>query len=162
MTSQKFICEITSLVVILRKTKMKNASMPIFSVLPSISDEILLRFCSDDLIQSHIKIGLVRYVKNQAIFTRICMESLEHNCGNNSLTICTNILIFSKDTYLVLISRMISTNPISSQILIFVTSHFATLYMCTCQTCTSLFLIETCHFSFALQFCPLYFIPCDL
>ena len=56
------------------------------------------------------------------------MESLEQNCCNNSLTICTNILIFGKDTYLVLISRMISTHPISSQILIFVTSNFATLY----------------------------------
>ena len=66
-------------------------------------------------------------VKSQAIYRRICMGSSEHNCGNKSLTICTNILIFSKDTYLVLISRMISTNHISSQILILVTSHFATL-----------------------------------
>ena len=71
--------------------------------------------------------GLIPNVKNQAVFRRICMESLEHNYGNISLTICTNMLIFSKDTYLVLISRMISTNLISSQILIFVTSHFATL-----------------------------------
>ena len=55
------------------------------------------------------------------------MEALEHNRGNKSLTIFTNILIFSKDTYLVLISRMTLTNPISSQTLIFVTSHFATL-----------------------------------
>ena len=55
------------------------------------------------------------------------MESLEHNCGNISLTICTNMLIFSKDTFLVLFARMISINPLSSQIFIFVTSHFATL-----------------------------------
>ena len=44
------------------------------------------------------------------------MESLEHNCGKISPTICTNngnMLVFSKDTFLVLISRMISTNPIS-------------------------------------------------
>ena len=65
---------------------------------------------------------------NQAIFRRICKESLEHNCGNISPTICTKMLIFGKDTFLVLISMMISTNPIqSSQILILVTSHF-TLY----------------------------------
>ena len=56
------------------------------------------------------------------------MESLEHNWGNISPTICTNMLIFGKDTFLVLISLMISTNLISSQILIFVTSHFTTLY----------------------------------
>ena len=103
---------------------MKNGSMPNFTILPSISDEILTRFCCDNLIQILIKIGSVPNVKNQAIFRRICMESLKHNCGNK--TICTNILIFSKDTYLVLISRMISTKLISSQIFIFVTSHFAT------------------------------------
>ena len=50
------------------------------------------------------------------------MESLEHNCGNISPTICTNMLIFGNDTFL-----MISTNAISSQILVFVTSHFTTL-----------------------------------
>ena len=43
------------------------------------------------------------------------MESLEHNCGNISLTICTNMLISSKDRFLVLISRMIATNPIISK-----------------------------------------------
>ena len=47
------------------------------------------------------------------------MESLEHNCSNISPTICTNMLILGKDTFLVLISLMISTNLISSQILIF-------------------------------------------
>ena len=55
------------------------------------------------------------------------MESLEHNCGNISPTIYTNMLILGKDIFLVLISLMISTNLISSQILIFVTSHFTTL-----------------------------------
>ena len=40
------------------------------------------------------------------------MESLEHKCGNILLTSCTKRLIFGKDTFLVLISRMISTNPI--------------------------------------------------
>ena len=55
------------------------------------------------------------------------MESLEHNCGNNSPAICTNMLILGKDTFLVLIAQMISINPISSQIIIFVTSHFVTL-----------------------------------
>ena len=59
------------------------------------------------------------------------MESLEHNCGNISTTICTNMLIFSKDIFLVLISGRISTNPISSQILVFVTSHVTTLYKAT-------------------------------
>ena len=54
------------------------------------------------------------------------MESLEHN-GNISSTIRTNMLIFGKDTFLVLISEMILTNPISSQILIFVKSNFTTL-----------------------------------
>ena len=66
---------------------MKNASMPKFSILPLISDEILPWFCSDDLIQILIKLGLVPNVKNQAIFRRICMESLEHNYGNTSPTI---------------------------------------------------------------------------
>ena len=93
----------------------------------------MIRYClgfalTDDLIQILIKIGLVPNVKNQAIFTRICMESLEHNCGNKSLKICNNVLILSKGSYLVLISQMISTYPISSQILIFVMSHFATLF----------------------------------
>ena len=37
------------------------------------------------------------------------------------------MLIFSQDTCIVLIARMISTNAISSQILTFVTSHFATI-----------------------------------
>ena len=55
------------------------------------------------------------------------MESLEHNCGNILPTFCTNMLIFGKDTFLVLISQVISTNPIKSQIFIFVTSHFTTL-----------------------------------
>ena len=63
-------------------------------------------------------------VMNQAIFRRICMESLEYNCGNISPTICINMLILDKDTFLPLISQMISTNPIDSKILIFVTSHF--------------------------------------
>ena len=72
------------------------------------------------------KISLVHNFMNQAIFRRICMESVEHICGNISPTICTNILIFCKDTFLVLISQMILTNPTSSQILIFVTSHFTT------------------------------------
>ena len=72
--------------------------MPKFSILPQISDEILSRFRSNDPIEIlKIKICLVPNVKNQVIFTRICMDSLEHNRGNNSLTICTNILIFSKD-----------------------------------------------------------------
>ena len=53
--------------------------------------------------------------------------SLEHNCGNISPTIYTNMLIFGKDTFLVLIARMISTNPISLQNSIFVTSHYSSL-----------------------------------
>ena len=77
---------------------MKNGSMPNFTILPSISDEILTRFCCDNLIQILIKIGSVPNVKNQAIFRRICMELLEHNCGNILPTICTNMLIFIKDT----------------------------------------------------------------
>ena len=55
------------------------------------------------------------------------MESLEHNRGNISLTIRINMLILGKDTILVFIAWTISTRPISSQILIFVTSHFTTL-----------------------------------
>ena len=54
------------------------------------------------------------------------MESLEHNCGNILPTIYTSMLIFGKDTIVVLISLMNSTNPISLQILIFVISHFTT------------------------------------
>ena len=71
---------------------------------------------------------MVPNFKNQAIFRRICLESLKHSCGNILPTICTNILIFGKDTFLVLICRMILTNPIKSQIFIFVTSHFTTLW----------------------------------
>ena len=48
------------------------------------------------------------------------MNSLWHNCGNISPTIYTNMLILGKDIFLLLIARMISTNPISSQ--------FTTLY----------------------------------
>ena len=61
------------------------------------------------------------------------MESLEHNCGNILPTIRTNMLIFGKDTILVLIAWMILTKPISLQILIFVMSHFITLYACSEQ-----------------------------
>ena len=98
------------MVVTFRKNKMKHASMPKFSILPSISDEILLRLCSDDLIQILLK--LARFL----------------TVMNISPTICTNMKILGKDTFLVLISLTISTNLISSQILIFVTSHFTTLY----------------------------------
>ena len=49
------------------------------------------------------------------------MVSLEHNCGNISPTICTNLLIFGKDTFLVFNSCMILRNPISSQSLSFLT-----------------------------------------
>ena len=66
---------------------------------------------------------------NQAIFRRICTELLVRNCGNISPTICTNMLIFSKDTYLVLMAWMISRDTLSSQILIFVISPFATLFI---------------------------------
>ena len=52
------------------------------------------------------------------------MESLEHNCGNISLTICSNMLIFGKGKFSVLIAWMISTDPIILQIFIFVTSHY--------------------------------------
>ena len=41
---------------------------------------------------------MVANVTNQAIFGRICMESLEHNCNNMPPTIWTNMLIFSKNT----------------------------------------------------------------
>ena len=49
MTSQTLIWEITNLLVTFRKEK--NASMLKFSILPPISDDILLRLCSDDSIQ---------------------------------------------------------------------------------------------------------------
>ena len=58
---------ITCLVAIFRMIKMKNASMSNVSFLSPISYEILPRFCSDDLIQILIKIGLVPNVKNQDI-----------------------------------------------------------------------------------------------
>ena len=76
--------------------------------------------------------GSVPNVKNQAVFRRICMESLVHNSGNILPAICTKMLIFGKDTFLIFISRMILKNPISSQILIFVTSHFTTLSIHVC------------------------------
>ena len=89
----------------------------------------VMRMCHGYALMTPYKsllIGLVPNVKNQAIFGRICMESLEHNCGNISPTICTTMLIFGKDTFLVLISRVISTDPISSHSSVFVKSHFNT------------------------------------
>ena len=59
---------------------MKNASMLKFSILPPISDEILPWLCSNGPILGLVK--MVTDVKNEAIFRRICIESLEHNCGN--------------------------------------------------------------------------------
>ena len=41
-----------------RKNKMKNASMPKFSILPPISDDMLPRLCFDDHIQILLKIVL--------------------------------------------------------------------------------------------------------
>ena len=54
---KNWICEITNLIVIFRKNKMKNASMPKFSILPPISDEIFPRLCSDDPIQILFKLA---------------------------------------------------------------------------------------------------------
>ena len=62
-----FVSEITSLVVIFKKFKMKSSSIPKFSTFPPISNGILPQFCSDDLIQILLKIGLVPNIKNQAI-----------------------------------------------------------------------------------------------
>ena len=56
------------------------------------------------------------------------MELLEHNCDNISPTVCSNMVIFSKDTFLDLISRLIiSTSAISY--FIFVTSHLTALLL---------------------------------
>ena len=58
MTSQKRDCEITNLVVIFRKNKMKDASIAKFSTLPPISDDILPQLCSDDpMIQILFKLA---------------------------------------------------------------------------------------------------------
>ena len=54
---KNWICEITNLVVIFKKNKMTNASMPNFSILPTISDEIFPRLCSDDPIQILFKLA---------------------------------------------------------------------------------------------------------
>ena len=45
------ICEIFNLVVIFGKNEMKNTSIPKFSTLPPISDDVLPQLCSDDPIQ---------------------------------------------------------------------------------------------------------------
>ena len=92
------VCEITNLVAIFRKNKMKNASIPKFSILPPISDEILPRLCSDDPVQ--IFFQLVWFL---TLRTKPFLEGLEHNCGTISPTICTNILIIGKAAFLVLI-----------------------------------------------------------
>ena len=109
---KNLICKITNLVVIFRKSEMKNATMPKFSILPSISDEILPRLCSDDPWYNSFLNWRGSYGMNQAIFKRICRESLKHNFNNISPTFSTNVLIFGKDRilFLVLIARMISAN----------------------------------------------------
>ena len=57
------------MVVIFRKNKVKNASISAFSILPPISDDILPRLFS------------------------------EHNCSNILPKICTNMVIFGKDSF---------------------------------------------------------------
>ena len=42
---------------------------------------------------------------------------IEHNCGNISPTICTNMLIFGKDAFLILIFRKISKKTLQNSFL---------------------------------------------
>ena len=85
---------------------MKYASMPKFSILPPIGDDKLPRLCSDDPIQILFKLAQFLTLRTKPF------KSSEHHRGNISPTICTNMLIFSKDTFLILIFRIISTNLI--------------------------------------------------
>ena len=125
------------------KTKTKNVSLLKISILVQIVVEILPQLCSNASLQILLKMAWFDVnVRNQANLKRISMGSSCYNCGNISslmgckmlnfvinafsilfllnittvviaMTICTNMLIFSKDTFLVLISHRISTNPIS-------------------------------------------------
>ena len=63
----------------------------------------------------------------QANFTRICMESSEQTSAYIYRANCTNRLIFVKGALFTLFFLKMLTNPIISQICIFVTSHFSSL-----------------------------------
>ena len=67
---------------------MKYASMPKFSILPPISDEILLRLCSDDLIQILIK--LARFL---TLWTKPFLEGFVWS--NKSITVVISRLQFA-------------------------------------------------------------------
>ena len=64
----------------------------------------------------------------QAYFRRICLESLEHNDAYISPLICTNRLIFGKGAFFFVFFLNMTSNPITSQIWIFVTSLFPSLF----------------------------------
>ena len=102
--------------------------MPKFSILSPISDDILQQLCSDDPIKILFQLAWFLPLRIKP-FLDVFIRIFGYNCCNISLTIGTNMLIISKDTFVALIAWMISTNPVRSQILIFVTSHFAPLYL---------------------------------
>ena len=96
--------------------------MPKFSILPPI----LPRLFSD--YSNPFKLAWFLTLRTKP-FLGGFVWSHKSITGNISPTICTDIPIFGKDSCLVLIAWMISTNPISLQMLIFVTSHFTTLLL---------------------------------
>ena len=67
------------------KTNIQEAYLPKTSIVREVVGEILASLCSDDSIQT-----------TQAKFSRICVESSEHNWANILETICPEMLIFRK------------------------------------------------------------------
>ena len=88
--------------------------------------------CSNDSIMINpSKISLERHVSTPAKFRRICVESSDHKrCLELSphQFQCTKRLIFGKGAFFILFFLSILSNPIISQIWIFVMSHFSFLF----------------------------------
>ena len=73
--------EVTNLVVILKKNKIKNFSMPKFSILLPISDEILPLLCSNDNIQSHFELAWFLMLRTKPFLEGFVWTIRVHNRG---------------------------------------------------------------------------------
>ena len=106
------------LVGISRKRKIKKGPSPKISLLVQIGEQIWAPVCSDDSAQILLKLAQI---------ITLTMETSEHNVAYISWPNCTNRLIFGKGAFLILFFLDMLTNPIISQIWIFVTSQFSSL-----------------------------------
>ena len=84
--------------------------------------------CSDDSIKALVILPLLETLGTEAKLERVCMESLEHKSVSISLPNCNTMLIFGKWAFSVMVFPNILSNLIISQISVFETSHFSSLF----------------------------------